>query len=142
MTSFNMRVYIDGIFDLFHYGHLESFRKCKEIKKDVHLIVGIMSDKDAESYKRKPIINEKFRYEIIKNIKYVNEIVEQAPLIITDDFMNKHKIDLVVHGFSNQEDKNKQSDFFEYPISINKFQEIEYCDKISTTEIINKIKKV
>lgn len=32
-----MRVYIDGIFDLFHYGHLESFRKCKELDSDIYI---------------------------------------------------------------------------------------------------------
>lgn len=136
-----MRVYIDGIFDLFHYGHLESFRKCKEISQveNVELIVGVISDAVAEKYKRKPIINEQHRYQIIRNIKYVDDVIENSPLIITKEFMDKHKIDLVIHGFSNPEDADKQADFFQYPKSINKFKEIEYCSEISTTEIIQKI---
>ena len=134
-----MIIYIDGIFDLFHYGHLDSFRKCKELDNNVYLIVGIISDNIAENYKRRPIIEEKHRYEIIKNIKYVDEIVENPPLIITKEFMNTYNIDLVVHAFNNPEDANKQDDFFKYPKSINKFKEISYCYECSTTTIINKI---
>ena len=134
-----MRIYIDGIFDLFHFGHLDSFRKCKELFNYTYLIVGIINDKDATNYKRQPIINEKHRYSIIKNINYVNEIIKDAPLIITKEFMEKNKIDYIVHGFSNENDSNTQNNFFKYPKSINKFIEIEYCGEISTTEIINKI---
>ena len=134
-----MRVYIDGIFDLFHYGHLESFKKCKELDTYVYLIVGIIGDDDAENYKRRPIIEEKHRYEIIKNIKYVDKIIENPPLVLTKEFMENNNIDLVVHGFSNKNDINNQNKFFMYPKSINKFKEIEYCNEINTTDIINKI---
>ena len=61
------RVYMDGVFDLFHRGHLESINKC--LKYGDEIIIGIISDKDAESYKRKPIINQDDRSEIIKNLK-------------------------------------------------------------------------
>ena len=74
------RVYIDGIFDLFHRGHLESFYKTKNIFGDkesntVEVIVGVISDKDAEKYKRLPIINEVDRCEIVKNIRIVDEVI-------------------------------------------------------------------
>ena len=136
-----MIVYIDGVFDLFHYGHLESFKKCKELFSDVFLIVGIISDKNSENYKKKPIINEKHRYEIIKNIKIVDLVVEDAPLIINKNFINKYNIDYIAHGFSNKTDFENQKHFFEYPIMINKFKVIQYCNEISTTKIIKHIKE-
>ena len=134
-----MIIYIDGIFDLFHYGHLNSFKQCKDIDKDVYLIVGIIGDDVAEKYKRRPIIKEKYRYEIIKNLRLVDEIVENPPLIVTKEFMDKYKIDLVVHGFSNPNDSSNQEEFFAYPKSINKFKEIQYYSELSTTDIINNI---
>lgn len=134
-----MIVYIDGIFDLFHFGHLESFRKCKELDKNVTLIVGVISDEVASSYKRPPIYCESHRYALIENSKYVDQIIKDSPLIITKEFMEEYKIDVVVHAFLNNNDENKQDEFFRYPKSINKFQTISYCNEISTSEIIKKI---
>jgi choline-phosphate cytidylyltransferase len=136
------RVYIDGVFDLFHRGHLESLIKAKNVynPKETILVVGIVSDKDCESYKRSPIINEEDRLEIIKNIKFVDEVIFPCPLIVTMDFINQHKIDLVVHGFSNNTDREKQKPFFENIKS--HFKEIEYYSKISTTDIIKKINEI
>jgi len=134
------RVYIDGVFDLFHRGHLESLIKSKNVynsPEETILIVGVVSDIDCESYKRVPIINEYDRLEIIKNIKLVDEVIFPCPLVVTMDFIKKNNIDLVVHGFSNASDREKQKPFFENIKS--HFKEIEYYSKISTTDIIKKI---
>lgn len=136
------RVYIDGVFDLFHKGHLESLFKAKNVYNDISntvLVVGIVSDIDCKSYKREPVINENDRIDIIKNIKIVDEIIFPCPLIVTPDFLKDNKIDLVVHGFSNNEDREKQKEFFE-KIKDN-FKEIEYYNLISTSDIIKKIKE-
>ena len=135
-----MIIYIDGIFDLFHYGHIQSFIKCKKIDKDVTLIVGVIGDDVASSYKRRPIYSEKNRCSLVENCKYVDRIIRNPPLTMTKEFMEENNIDLVVHGFRNKEDENKQDEFFYYPKSINKFKTIQYCMEISTTEIIEKIK--
>ena len=132
------RVYMDGVFDLFHRGHLESIIKCHNYGNDI--VIGVMSDKDTESYKRLPIINENDRVEIVKNIKIVNEVIFPAPLILTTDFIVDNKIDVVVHGFSNESDYEKQKEFFKVPVELGIFKKIEYYPKISTTEIIQNIK--
>ncbi len=131
------RVYMDGVFDLFHRGHLESINKC--LKYGDEIIIGIISDKDAESYKRKPIINQDDRSEIIKNLKNVSDIIFPAPLILTKDFIINNKIDIIVHSFSNNKDFEIQKDFFKVPIDMGIFKKIDYYDKISTTNIIKKI---
>ena len=133
-------IYTDGIFDLFHRGHLEYIKQCKQIFDDVFLIVGVVNDTDAASYKRAPIYNEFDRYEIVENIKYVDKIVKDAPLIIDENFMNEHQIDYVIHSFSNEADAEKQQEFFKVPIMLNKFIKINYYSLISTTDIIRKIK--
>jgi len=136
------RVYIDGVFDLFHRGHLESLIKSKNVFnnfKETILIVGVVSDLDCQSYKRLPIINEEDRVEIIKNINVVDQVIFPCPLVVTMDFINKYNIDLVVHGFSNDADREKQKPFFENIKS--HFKEIEYYSKISTTDIIKNIVK-
>ena len=135
-------IYIDGIYDLFHAGHVNTLKNIKNMKNNVKLIVGLINDKDATNYKRKPIINETNRYIMLESCKYVDEIITNAPLFITKDFMENHKIDLVVHSFSNKNDLNKQMEFFKVPIKMNKYKTIEYSYIESTTNIINRIKKI
>ena len=134
-----MNIYIDGVFDLFHYGHIESFRKCKELYPNAKLIVGVISDDVATSYKRKPIYREKHRYALVKNSKYVDNIIEDPPLVITKYFMDTNKIGKVLHSFSNKSDGDKQEHFFSYPKSIDSFTEFEYCNETSTSKIISDI---
>ena len=137
------RVYIDGVFDLFHRGHLESIIKAKSALDDpdnTYLIVGIVSDNDCSSYKRNPIINEEDRVEIIKSIKYVDQVIFPCPLNVTLEFIKENSIDLVVHGFSCEADREKQKDFFAEIKTAGYFKEIDYYSKISTTEIISKLK--
>lgn len=137
-------VYIDGVFDLFHRGHLESLIKAKNClndPKNTYLIVGIVSDKDATSYKRKPIISEEDRREIISSIKCVDRVICPCPLVIDMNFIIENNIDLVVHGFVSEEDRNKQKEFYETITKEGYFKEIEYYSKISTSDIIKNIKQ-
>jgi len=133
-----VRVYMDGVFDLFHRGHLESIKQCLKYGNEV--VIGVISDKDTESYKRKPIINEEDRVEIIKSISYVNSVIFPAPLILTKNFIIDNRIDIVIHGFSNEEDYENQKEFFKIPIEMGVFKKGNYYSKISTTEIIKNIK--
>ena len=104
-------VYIDGIFDLFHRGHLESLIKAKNIYNDpdnTTLIVGIVGDKDAENYKRLPIIKQGDRLKIIESLKIVDNVLCPCPLKIDMNFVERYKIDLVVHSFLMKKiEKNK-----------------------------------
>lgn len=138
------RVYIDGVFDLFHRGHLESLIKAKNALGDptnTYLIVGVVSDFDCAGYKRNPIISEEDRVEIIKSIKCVDQVIYPCPMIVTMDFIKDNSIDMVVHGFSGEADREKQKEYFAEIKAAGYFKEIDYYSKISTTEIINKLKK-
>lgn len=66
--------FTDGVYDMFHVGHLNMIRKAKE--RCEYLIVGVHSDEIVESYKhRKTIINENDRREIVGAIKEVDKAV-------------------------------------------------------------------
>jgi choline-phosphate cytidylyltransferase len=134
-----MYIYLDGIFDLFHVGHVRAYKYIKTRYPNSKLIIGIINDKDATDYKRKPIINENQRCEMILSTCYVDKIIFPAPLIITPQFLEDNNIDLVVHGFANREDAEKQKEFFKE--IKDKFQEIPYNFGRSTTEIIKNIKE-
>lgn len=135
-----MKIYCDGIYDLFHAGHVTTLKYIKNMYNDVYLVVGLISDNDATSYKRAPIINETNRQIILESCKYVNEIIPNAPLIITKDFINLHKIDLVVHGFADPSDEKNQGEFFRESKELGKFKIIPYSNIESTTAIIKRIR--
>tara|TARA_Y100000817_G_C16627920_1_gene442561 strand:+ start:263 stop:676 length:414 start_codon:yes stop_codon:yes gene_type:complete len=129
--------YIDMVGDLFHYGHV---RQIKEIfDQGYNVIVGVHSDKTAESYKRKPILNMNERIEVIESCKYVSLVIPEAPLILTDEYINTHKIDMVFHGHTKEEE-DKYNYMYSCAVKLGKFTRTDYTDNISTTDIINRIK--
>ena len=66
--------YTDGVYDMFHVGHLNMIREAKNLCD--YLIVGVHSDEIVEGYKhRKTVINENDRREIVEAIKYVDKAV-------------------------------------------------------------------
>lgn len=66
-----------GVFDLFHVGHLNILKKAKE--QCDHLIVAVSTDELVREYKRKaPVICFEERMEIVKAIRYADEVVPQV----------------------------------------------------------------
>lgn len=70
--------YTTGVYDLFHIGHLNLLKNAKQ--RCDYLIVGISSDKVAQYKYKTPFICQEERMEIVKAIKYVDEVVLQEDL--------------------------------------------------------------
>ena len=69
--------YTQGVYDMFHIGHLNLLNNARELCE--HLIVGVNSDELVTQYKHKlPVIPEEERRLIVANIKAVDacEIVD------------------------------------------------------------------
>ncbi len=71
--------YTTGVFDLFHVGHLNLIRQARE--NCDWLIVGVSTNEVVETYKgHRPIIPYAERVEIVKAIRWVDEVVPQTTM--------------------------------------------------------------
>lgn len=131
-----MRIYISGVFDLFHHGHMKLLKKCRETWKNNELLIGIHSDESCESFKRLPIMNMKCRIQSIKEFGIYDEIIENAPIKETKEFYEKYNIDKVVHAHTLEEHEYYLKKCYQVAEDIGIFERIDYTSGISTSEII------
>ena len=90
------RVYVDMVGDLFHAGHVSLLREAR--CHGDRLIVGVLSDDTAASYKRRPVMSLAERVAVIESCRYVDEVIADAPYQVTEEFLAEHRITTVVHG--------------------------------------------
>jgi cytidyltransferase-like protein len=129
-----MTAYTYGVYDLFHVGHVNLFKRIKE--NCDKLIVGVHSDEQVTTYKNAPIILYSDRLEMIHCCKYVDEVYENADLITTDNLLNKLRADYVFAGREKEEYIKKY-----YQVSKNKLILLDRTSHICTSDIINRIIK-
>lgn len=90
--------YIAGVFDLFHVGHLNMFKRAKE--QCDYLIVGVVTDEGVRKYKEvEPFVPYEERMEMVRSCRYVDEVAE-IPLNFggTRDAWKLHHFDCQFSG--------------------------------------------
>ena len=132
-------VYVYGVWDMFHVGHLKLLERAKSLGS--YLVVGVVSDEAVRKRKGKnrPIISQDQRYDVINGLKIVNDVVRQNDFDPTP-YIKKypHKIKILVLG----EDQKHIKDFSWYMKSKNVLiVRLERTKDISTSDIIERIKK-
>ncbi len=132
-----IRVYADMVADLFHYGHVEFLRQASDLGDQ--LVVGVHADDVLESYKRKAILTMEERVASVAGCRHVDEVLPNAPLVVTREWIEQHDIGLVVHGddFSAEQLERHYS----APLAMGIFRTVSYTASISTTEIIRRVKE-
>lgn len=131
--------FTDGVYDMFHVGHLNMIREAK--KRCDYLIVGVHSDEIVEGYKnRKTIINEKDRCEIVGAIKEV----DKAVINYTRDkiaLWEKYHFDVIFIGDDWKGTErwiNFEKELAKIGVTV---EYIPYTKGISTTQIRTQIEK-
>jgi len=137
-----VRIYADGVFDLFHLGHMRVLQQAKIAFPDVYLIVGVTGDKETHRRKGLTVLSAKERAESVRHCKWVDEVVEDCPWIISDapEFMEKYKIDYVAHD-DIPYGADEGDDIYAPIKEAGKFLVTQRTEGVSTTGIITKIVK-
>ncbi|OMJ80538.1 hypothetical protein SteCoe_19180 [Stentor coeruleus] len=142
-------VYMDGTFDLFHIGHVETMRRAKEMGD--FLIVGVHDDQTVNYYKGSnfPIMSLHDRVMCVLSTKWVDEVIIGAPWNITKQLITGFNIKIVVQGTVHKGDPEAKKwrkgsvdvdeDPYEVAKEIGIYREIESVNKLDTQDIISRI---
>ncbi|PAN48202.1 hypothetical protein PAHAL_9G367300 [Panicum hallii] len=137
-----VRVYADGIFDLFHFGHARALEQAKKLFPNTYLLVGCCNDELTYRYKGKTVMTQEERYESLRHCKWVDEVIPDAPWVLTQEFIDKHQIDYVAHDALPYADTSgAANDVYDFVKKIGKFKETKRTDGVSTSDLIMRILK-
>lgn len=89
------RALVAGVFDLFHIGHVRIFKRAREAAD--HLVVAVNGDEITSRYKRRPIISEDQRLEIVRACRWVDTAFMAYSLDVKQ-YIADFGIKVVVHG--------------------------------------------
>ncbi|KAK6147464.1 hypothetical protein DH2020_018376 [Rehmannia glutinosa] len=139
-TKKRVRVYMDGCFDLMHYGHANALRQAKALGDE--LVVGVVSDEEIISNKGPPVLSMQERLALVSGLKWVDEVIPNAPYEITEEFMNRlfkeHKIDYIIHG----DDPcllPDGTDAYALAKKVGRYKQIKRTEGVSSTDIVGRI---
>jgi glycerol-3-phosphate cytidylyltransferase len=140
-----LRVYTGGTFDLFHVGHLNLLKRCREIAGWTgQVIVSLNTDEFIYKYKGKnPVIQYEDRKAILESCKYVDLVMENyGQEDSKKSILLAQLIDVVAIGSDwARKDYYKQMNFDQDWLDSQRISliYIPYTSGISSTQIKEKI---
>ncbi|CAL6274088.1 unnamed protein product [Bathycoccus prasinos] len=153
------RVYMDGCFDLMHFGHANALRQARAIAsfastggkeggyvegaEEVELIVGLVSDEEILRCKGPPVLPEQERVKCVRAVKWVDDIIANVPYELTREFVEelfseKYGIDCIVHG-DDPCYLPDGTDAYAIPKALGKYREIKRTEGVSTTDLVARL---
>ena len=126
--------FIDGCFDLFHYGHINAI--CQSKSKCTLLRVATHSN--AEIYNAKkcnPVYNFEDRIIILKECKFIDLLdIESTPYDTTVNILNDKECDIFFHG-EDGIDKYPLLDIY----NLNKLSIFDRTVGVSTSDVLKRL---
>ncbi|KAM0941120.1 putative ethanolamine-phosphate cytidylyltransferase [Dioscorea sansibarensis] len=135
-----VRVYMDGCFDMMHYGHCNALRQARALGDE--LVVGVVSDDEIIANKGPPVTPLHERMIMVKAVKWVDEVISDAPYAITEEFMRKlfdeYNIDYIIHG----DDPcllPDGTDAYALAKKVGRYKQIKRTEGVSSTDIVGRM---
>lgn len=138
------KVFVSGCFDILHGGHIEFFNQAKALGD--YLVVCFAGDASLEFHKhKKPSIPELHKKKILESLRMIDEVV-------VGDYLEELGLDFKQHFLRIKPDilaVTEDDKYGEQKIKLCEEVGAKYIvlpksldfDKVSTTDIINGIKK-
>ncbi|KTD57821.1 adenylyltransferase/cytidyltransferase family protein [Legionella shakespearei] len=154
-------IWVDGIFDMFHFGHINILRNAllraieKYQGKDIVLHIGVCGDgQDVKNYKRQPYMNLDERCyavdlamkELLKemqenypDVKISYQIVPNSPVDLDPELPGKYRLNTMFHGNDFKEADIEKC--YGQIMKVCDFETLPYTKGISTTALLKELKE-
>ena len=134
-----VRIFMDGAFDMMHFGHMNAFRLGREL--GTFLIVGINSDESITECKGPPLMNNDQRRTMVESCKFVDQVLPDCPYIMNKEYLDyiirEYNVDYVIHG--DDPCIVDGNDVYATAKEAGRYKSIPRTEGISTTDIIGRI---
>ncbi|KAM1691417.1 hypothetical protein ACFX15_032498 [Malus domestica] len=135
-----VRVYMDGCFDMMHYGHCNALRQARALGDQ--LVVGVVSDAEIIVNKGPPVTPLNERMIMVNAVKWVDEVIPDAPYAITEEFMKKlfdeYNIDYIIHG-DDPCVLPDGTDAYALAKKAGRYKQIKRTEGVSSTDIVGRM---
>jgi ethanolamine-phosphate cytidylyltransferase len=134
-----IRIFMEGAFDLMHFGHMNAFRLGRSL--GTHLVVGVNSDESITECKAPPLMNSDERLAMVRSCKFVDEVVPNTPYIMNEEYIDyifqTFNVDYIIHGDDPCIVDGR--DVYETAKRAGKFRTIPRTEGVSTTDILGRM---
>lgn len=137
-TDRPVRIFADGVYDLFHFGHALQLRQAKLSFPNVHLLVGVNSDQDVQRHKARCVMNHIERCEAVRHCRWVDEVIPDCPWILDAAFLDRWRIDYVAHD-EQPYGAEGHDDVYAFVKQLGKFLPTRRTPNVSTSDLLERI---
>ncbi|GMR47452.1 hypothetical protein PMAYCL1PPCAC_17647, partial [Pristionchus mayeri] len=134
-----LRIYADGVFDLFHFGHVEYLYQIKESFPSAPSLQEVIPDAEVLRYKGAlPVLTAEERARSLKGTRLVDEVIDGVPFHPSIPLLDSQQFDLCAHD-STPYPAPGVEDVYEGFKRADRFLETRRAEGICTTDLINRI---
>ncbi|KAK6293010.1 hypothetical protein J4Q44_G00365110 [Coregonus suidteri] len=150
-----VRVYADGIFDLFHSGHARALMQAKNLFPNAYLIVGVCSDELTHKYKGFTVMTEDERsilwlmmishtpqQELRTSTKHIKEAGMFVPTQRTEGISTSDLITRIVRDYDLYARRNLQRGYTAKELNVSFINEKKYRLQNQVDRMKEKVKTV
>lgn len=95
MANESKAVFVSGVFDMLHRGHVELLRQAAELGERVY--VGVNSDDMVARYKRRPAVCQEDRLALVRALTFVTDAVIYGQFDLKP-MVERFRPDFMIHG--------------------------------------------